>query len=133
MTNSTVLADAPLPVRMALGRFAPPMWASQTAAAPTPVATNTIRTIQTGRKALVVGSVGQLGIASSRWMSRLGVLGRPPLPKGSPVDITFQMKVAGILLVNAIELMTGQQLTIEIEIQTGEMQHYSVDARATMS
>lgn len=43
----------------------------------------------------------------------------PPLKRGSPVDITFQMNEGGTLLVEAVELRSGQRLIIELQI--GEM------------
>jgi molecular chaperone DnaK len=43
----------------------------------------------------------------------------PPLKKGSPVDITFQMTEGGALIVEAKELHTG--LTLNLELQIGEM------------
>jgi molecular chaperone DnaK (HSP70) len=43
----------------------------------------------------------------------------PPLKKGSPVDVTFQMTEGGALLVEAKELHTG--LTLHLELQIGEL------------
>ncbi|MEV6843101.1 Hsp70 family protein [Actinoplanes sp. NPDC051411] len=40
----------------------------------------------------------------------------PPLPKGSPIDITFAMNETGVLKVDAIELVTGQKVHIEVQI-----------------
>jgi molecular chaperone DnaK (HSP70) len=56
----------------------------------------------------------------------------PSLRKGSPVDITFQMNVGGTLLVEAVELHSGQRLNIELQI--GEMTPKQVaEARDTVS
>jgi molecular chaperone DnaK len=56
----------------------------------------------------------------------------PPLRKGSPVDITFQMTVGGTLLVEAVELQSGQRLNIELQI--GDMTPREVaEARDTVS
>ncbi|MDR7328281.1 molecular chaperone DnaK (HSP70) [Catenuloplanes niger] len=40
----------------------------------------------------------------------------PPLPKGSPIDITFSMTEGGLLTVTAVELVTGQEVHIEVQI-----------------
>ena len=41
----------------------------------------------------------------------------PPLPQGSPIDVNFTMDDKGLLRVDAVELTTGQQLSIELQIQ----------------
>ncbi|WP_327006417.1 Hsp70 family protein [Dactylosporangium sp. NBC_01737] len=56
----------------------------------------------------------------------------PPLKKGSPVDVTFQMTEGGKLFVEAKELHTG--LTLNLELQIGEMTPGQVaDARDAVS
>jgi molecular chaperone DnaK (HSP70) len=56
----------------------------------------------------------------------------PPLRMGSPVDITFQMNEGGLLLVEAVELQTGQRLNIELQI--GDLTPRQVaEARDTVS
>jgi molecular chaperone DnaK len=45
------------------------------------------------------------------------ITGLPALPKGSPIDVTFVMDEKGLLQVEAVELRTGKQLTIELQIQ----------------
>ncbi len=45
------------------------------------------------------------------------ITGLPPLPQGSPIDVSFTMDEKGVLRVEASELTTGQQLTIELQIQ----------------
>ena len=40
----------------------------------------------------------------------------PPLPKGSPVDVTFWMSDSGVLRVEALEPKTGRKLNIELQI-----------------
>jgi len=40
----------------------------------------------------------------------------PPMPKGSPIDITFAMDETGLLMVDASELRTGQKIHIEVLI-----------------
>jgi molecular chaperone DnaK (HSP70) len=40
----------------------------------------------------------------------------PPLPQGSPIDVTFRMETNGSLRVHAVELNSGRELTMEIRI-----------------
>jgi molecular chaperone DnaK (HSP70) len=40
----------------------------------------------------------------------------PPLPKGSPVDVTFWMSDSGVLRVEALEPKTGRKLNMELQI-----------------
>lgn len=44
------------------------------------------------------------------------ITGLPPLPKGSPIDVTFAMDELGTLRVHAVELSTGKDLRIELVI-----------------
>jgi molecular chaperone DnaK len=45
------------------------------------------------------------------------ITGLPPLPQGSPIDVTFTMDEKGLLRVGAVEHTTGKQLQIELQIQ----------------
>jgi molecular chaperone DnaK (HSP70) len=45
------------------------------------------------------------------------ISGLPPLPQGSPIDVTFTMNETGVLHVHAVELKTGKDLHIELQIQ----------------
>ncbi len=45
------------------------------------------------------------------------ISGLPPLPKGSPIDVTFRMDPEGALRVHAVELKTGKDLDIELTIE----------------
>jgi molecular chaperone DnaK len=45
------------------------------------------------------------------------ITGLPELPQGSPIDVTFTMDEKGLLRVEAVELTTGKQLEIELQIQ----------------
>jgi molecular chaperone DnaK (HSP70) len=45
------------------------------------------------------------------------ITGLPALPKGSPIDVNFAMDEKGLLSVEAIELTTGKELKIELQIQ----------------
>ncbi|AEV89081.1 molecular chaperone Hsp70 [Actinoplanes sp. SE50] len=47
------------------------------------------------------------------------ISGLPPLPVGSPIDISFQMAADGLLRVHAVELKTGKDLDIEVQIRGG--------------
>jgi molecular chaperone DnaK len=49
----------------------------------------------------------------------------PRLPKGSPIDVTFHMSETGLLSVDAVELVTGQ--TVHIEVQIGGLDAKQVD------
>ena len=65
----------------------------------------------------------QAGTVSSRELTdnkKIGegvITGLPPLEKGSPVDVTFAMNETGLLRVDAVELITGKTLQIELQIQ----------------
>ncbi|MFI1993857.1 Hsp70 family protein [Actinoplanes sp. NPDC020271] len=43
----------------------------------------------------------------------------PPLPENSPIDISFRMAADGLLTVHAVELRTGKDLHIEVQIKGG--------------
>jgi len=45
------------------------------------------------------------------------ITGLPPLPRNSPIDVTFRMSDTGLLRVDAQELTTGKKLHIELQIQ----------------
>jgi molecular chaperone DnaK (HSP70) len=45
------------------------------------------------------------------------ITGLPELPQGSPIDVTFTMDEKGLLRVEAVELTTGKELQIELQIQ----------------
>jgi molecular chaperone DnaK (HSP70) len=45
------------------------------------------------------------------------ITGLPPLPQGSPIDVTFRMNETGLLRIEAVELKTGKKLNLEL--QTG--------------
>jgi molecular chaperone DnaK len=60
------------------------------------------------------------------------ITGLPPLPRESPVDVTFRMNETGLLRVEAIELMTGKKL--KMELQTEGLAEAKVDeARSTIA
>ena len=41
----------------------------------------------------------------------------PPLPRNSPIDVTFKMSETLLLRVEAVELKTGKKLKMELQIQ----------------
>ncbi|WP_433384236.1 Hsp70 family protein [Actinoplanes sp. CA-142083] len=43
--------------------------------------------------------------------------GLPPLPLGSPVEVTFEMETGGLLRARAVELVTGADLHVELQFQ----------------
>ena len=45
------------------------------------------------------------------------ISGLPPLPRNSPVDVTFRMSDTGLLRVDAMELKTGKKLHLELQIR----------------
>ncbi|MCS7477593.1 Hsp70 family protein [Umezawaea endophytica] len=56
------------------------------------------------------------------------ISGMPPLPKGSPLDVSFHMERNGGLQVHAVELSTRQDLTIDLVID-GLSEEQVVQAR----
>jgi molecular chaperone DnaK (HSP70) len=63
-------------------------------------------------------------VESNRQIGEGTISRLPPLPKGSPIDITFAMDENGLLKVSAVELVTGQ--TVHIEVQIGGLDDKSV-------
>ena len=47
------------------------------------------------------------------------ITGLPPLPRRSPVDVTFRMSETGLLRVEAVELKTDKKTNLELQIQMG--------------
>lgn len=47
------------------------------------------------------------------------ISGLPPLPRRSPVDVTFRMSETGLLRVEAVELKTDKKTNLELQIQMG--------------
>ncbi|MBB5959593.1 molecular chaperone DnaK (HSP70) [Saccharothrix tamanrassetensis] len=60
------------------------------------------------------------------------ITGLPPLPRNSPLDVSFRMERNGSLRVHAVELSTRKDLTIELEIEglSGEQVEQARDAVA---
>jgi len=61
------------------------------------------------------------------------ISGLPPLPQGSPIDVTFQMETDGMLRVHAIELKTGKDLHIELQIKSGLSDEQVGEARTAVA
>ncbi|MBL7499536.1 Hsp70 family protein [Frankia sp. CNm7] len=78
------------------------------------------------------GDVASPELAHNAEIGR-GVIDRlPPLPRNSPVDITFSMNETGLLSVHAVELKTGKDLQIELQIE-GLSAREVAEARAAVS
>jgi molecular chaperone DnaK (HSP70) len=80
----------------------------------------------------------QAGAVESRELrdnSRIGggtISGLPPLPKDSPLEVTFDMDEMGTLRVHAVELSTGKD--VHIELQIGGLDQDAIDeARALVA
>jgi molecular chaperone DnaK (HSP70) len=56
-------------------------------------------------------------LADNAAIGRGLINGLPPLPRNSPIDVTFTMNETGVLRVHAVELKTGKDLHIELQIQ----------------
>ncbi|CAI7980294.1 Molecular chaperone Hsp70 [Frankia sp. Hr75.2] len=56
-------------------------------------------------------------LADNAAIGRGLISGLPPLPRNSPIDVTFTMNETGVLRVHAVELKTGKDLHIELQIQ----------------
>jgi molecular chaperone DnaK len=63
------------------------------------------------------GAVSSSDPADNNKIGEGTITGLPPLPRNSPVDVTFRMNEMGLLRVEAIELKTGKKLNIELQIQ----------------
>ena len=63
------------------------------------------------------GSVSSTDPANNKKIGQELITGLPPLAKGSPIDVTFAMNATGLLRVEAIELVTGKRLQIELQIE----------------
>ena len=62
------------------------------------------------------GAVSSSDLADNQKIGEGIITGLPPLPRGSPVDVTFRMNETGLLRVEALELKTGKKLNIELQI-----------------
>jgi len=63
------------------------------------------------------GAVSSSDLADNNKIGEELITGLPPLKKGSPIDVTFAMNETGLLRVEAVELVTGKKLQIELQIQ----------------
>ena len=62
------------------------------------------------------GSKKSADLADNRKIGNGFISDLPPLPKGSPVDVTFWMSDSGVLRVEALEPKTGRKLNMELQI-----------------
>jgi molecular chaperone DnaK len=65
------------------------------------------------------GSVESADLADNAQIADGTISGLPRLPKGSPIDVTFEMELDGLLRVHAVELKTNKDLHIELQIKGG--------------
>ncbi|REE97202.1 Hsp70 family protein [Thermomonospora umbrina] len=63
------------------------------------------------------GPVESENLADNKKIGEGTISGMPPLPEGSPLDVTFGMDEMGTLRVYAIELTTRKDLEIELKIE----------------
>jgi molecular chaperone DnaK len=63
------------------------------------------------------GSVASSDLADNNKIGQGTITGLPPLPKDSPIDVTFKMNEMGLLKVEAVELKTGKKLNMELQIK----------------
>jgi molecular chaperone DnaK len=63
------------------------------------------------------GAVSSSDLADNNKIGQGTITGLPPLPRNSPLDVTFRMNEMGLLRVEAVELKTGKKLNIELQIQ----------------
>ena len=65
------------------------------------------------------GSVESAALDDNGHIAEGLISGLPPLPANSPIDIAFGMELDGLLRVHAVELKTGKDLRIEVQIKGG--------------
>ncbi|GIF08387.1 Hsp70 family protein [Actinoplanes siamensis] len=65
------------------------------------------------------GSVESEALEDNEHIAEGLITGLPRLPENSPIDISFQMETDGLLRVHAVELTTGKDLRIEVQIRGG--------------
>jgi molecular chaperone DnaK (HSP70) len=63
------------------------------------------------------GSVASPEIADNAKIGEGAITRLPKLPKGSPIDVTFNMSATGVLSVEAIELRTKKRLKFDLKIK----------------
>jgi molecular chaperone DnaK (HSP70) len=63
------------------------------------------------------GAVSSSDLADNNKIGEGRITGLPPLPRNSPIDVTFRMNETGLLRVEAVELKTGKKLKMELQIQ----------------
>jgi molecular chaperone DnaK len=63
------------------------------------------------------GAVSSSDLSDNNKIGEGRISGLPPLPRQSPIDVTFRMNETGLLHVEAVELKTGKKLKMELQIQ----------------
>jgi molecular chaperone DnaK (HSP70) len=79
------------------------------------------------------GSVESQVLEDNQHIAEGKITGLPPLPRNSPIDITFEMATDGLLKVHAVELTTGKDLNIELEIKSGLSDDQVDEARSAVA
>ncbi|BEL04075.1 Hsp70 family protein [Actinoplanes sichuanensis] len=79
------------------------------------------------------GSVESDVVADNQHIGDGQISGLPQLSKGSPIDISFEMETDGLLRVHAVELTTGKDLKIELEIKAGLSDDQVDEARSAVA
>ncbi|MDR7279111.1 Hsp70 family protein [Catenuloplanes atrovinosus] len=79
------------------------------------------------------GSVESDEVEDNEHIAEGLITGLPQLPKGSPIDITFGMETDGLLKVHAVELQTGKDLHIEVQIKGGLSDEQVAEARTSVA
>ena len=72
------------------------------------------------------GAVESRNTADNKKIGECTISRLPPLPKGSPLDISFAMNETGVLRVWAKELVTGQ--TVNLDLQIGKLTRKKITA-----
>ena len=63
------------------------------------------------------GAVASADLADNSKIGDGVITGLPPLPRQSPIDVTFRMNETGLLRVEAVELKTGKKLNMELQTE----------------
>ena len=79
------------------------------------------------------GSVESAEVDDNQHIAEGQISGLPPLPKGSPIDVTFEMELDGMLRVHAVELKTNKDLRIELQIKGGLSEEQVAEARTAVA
>jgi molecular chaperone DnaK (HSP70) len=79
------------------------------------------------------GSVESEELDDNQHIAEGLISGLPRLPQGSPIDVTFEMELDGLLRVHAVELKTNKDLHIELQIKGGLSEEQVDEARSAVA